>query len=73
METYTRYPQPGYEYKYWGWYGPAPTRRFLLSGALVFFIVIPALILLAIVGIAVLLALIAVPPLGLACVKAVCS
>lgn len=54
------------EYYYWGYWGPAVTRKHLLSGAFTFFVVLPVLIVLALLLIAVLLVAIAVPPVGLA-------
>lgn len=54
------------EYKYWGTWGPAPTRRHMLSGALTFFIVLPLLVLGLVVLVALILLAIAVPPVGIA-------
>ena len=67
---WTTVPQPGYEYKYWGWYGPAPTKRHLLSGGLTFFVAVPLLILGLVVLIALVLVAIAVPPVGVAGIHA---
>lgn len=70
--TWTRYPTDvNTDYKYWGWYGPVTaTGLDLLKTALVIFVLIP----LAIVFItALLLTAIAVPPVGIMCIKAYCA
>lgn len=54
------------EYKYWGVWGPAPSRKHLLSGALTFFVVLPILALLVVALVVLLLIAIAVPPVGVA-------
>jgi hypothetical protein len=64
------YDENRLEYKYWGLWGPAPTRRHLLSGAIVFLLILPVLAVLTVLLVAVILAAIAFPPLGLALLTA---
>jgi hypothetical protein len=63
-------PDAQLEYKYWGKYGP---KQGSILGVLFVLVTVPLLILVTVALIATVLALIAVPPLGIACVKAVCS
>jgi hypothetical protein len=70
-QPYTPYPtEVNNEYKYWGMYGPKTPARTMLAGALVVFVLIPAILIgLALLGVLLFVA-IAVPPVGIALLSA---
>ena len=63
---WTPYPQEGYEYKYWGKYGPKTPTRDLVSGAITVFVVLPLLFIGLVALVVLVLLAIAVPPVGIA-------
>lgn len=71
FQPMTRYPTAHNDsYAYWGWYGPSQTKTEAWQGAIVFFILIPLVVLGLITIGALLLVALAVPPVGIVAVKA---